>query len=60
MHVKLGHDLSKEVILAQAAVGTGEAFMSFAADDQETAAAFVNGKNPFLVSSIIDTDQFSP
>ena len=60
MHVKLGHDLSKKVTLAQAAIGTGQAFMSFVTHDQKTTAAFVNGKNPFLVSSIIDTDQFSP
>jgi hypothetical protein len=60
VNLELGHDFSKNIVFAQAYIGTGETLVSFVIYDQKTAFMRVNGKGPLLVSFIVDTNYSSP
>jgi hypothetical protein len=60
MNAELVHHFLKNSRFAQTVVGANQTLASGIAYNQKTTAALVNRKSPFLVSSIIDADQFPP
>jgi hypothetical protein len=60
VNLELCHHFSKNIVLAQAAIRAGKTLVSSVAYDQDTASARVNGKDPFLVSLVVETNDLAP